>query len=103
MSNPIEGLTEEEILARLKATLPVEDGYSEPKLDAYLERLDELFGREWQQDVQATAKGVRCEITLDRDGYTFLKRSAISNTTTKAIILCCYILGMGRSQTSIPE
>ena len=53
MSNPIEGLTEEEILARLKATLPVEDGYSEPKLDAYLERLDELFGREWQQDVSS--------------------------------------------------
>ena len=100
MSNSKENMTEKEVLARLKEPLPIESDASEPNLNAYLERLDELFGKEWEQDIQATASGVRCEITLNHGGFYFLRRSAIASDTIKAFILCCHMLGMGRSQTS---
>ena len=100
MNKSIEEMTEEEVLAELKRPLPLAEGDSEPDLNAYLERLDELFGKEWEQDVQATASGVRCEITLNRGGFYFLKRSAIAHDTIYAFKMCCHMLGMGRSQTS---
>lgn len=102
MNNSVNGLTAEEVIAKLREPLPVKDGEFEPSLTAYLERLDELFGQEWSQDVQATAQGVRCEITLVHDGFTLMKKSAIERSTIKATIMCCHFLGMGRSQISIP-
>ena len=92
-------MTEEEVLARLKDTLPTDDDTGEPTLNAYLDRLDELFGQGWEQEIQATASGVRCEITIDQGGI-YIKRSAIAPNTPEAIKLCCHMLGIGRSQNS---
>ena len=100
MSNSKERMTEEEAIARLRKPLPVDDDIGEPNLNAYLDRLDELFGQEWEQDVQATAKGVRCEITINHLGGFYIKRSAIAHNTPAAIKLCCHMIGMGRSQNS---
>lgn len=93
-------MTKEEVIAKLKAPLPVDDDAGEPNLNAYLDRLDELFGQEWDQDVQATAKGVRCEITIDHLSGFYIKRSAIAHHTSTAFKLCCHMIGLGRSQTS---
>lgn len=92
-------MTRKEALEQLKVPLPVEEGAGEPSFDAYLERLDELFGEDWEQDIQATAKGVRCEIKIDHGGF-FIKRAAIGGGTIDAFKLCCYMIGLGRSQTT---
>lgn len=84
-------------MAKLQADLPVRECEDVPDLTAYLERLDELFGEDWEQDVQGTPSGVRCGITIDHTGV-YLKRVAIADTMTEAFKLCCHMLGMGRSQ-----
>ena len=100
MNNTKERMTKEEVIEKLRSPLPVDDDTGEPNLNAYLDRLDELFGQEWAQDVQATASGVRCEITIRHSSDFYIKRSAIAPNTSSAIKLCCHMIGMGRSQTS---
>ena len=100
MSNSKERMTKEEAVAGLRKPLPVDDNIGEPSLNAYLDRLDELFGQEWEQEVQATASGVRCEITIAHLGGFYVKRSAIADNTDEAFKLCCHMIGLGRTQNS---
>lgn len=99
MSDQAESLTGDQLLAKLREPLPVEQGESRPGFTAYANRLDDLFGASgWDQNAHATAEGVRCEITLRHEGFTLVQRSAISRNTERAFILCCHLIGVGRSQ-----
>ena len=84
-------MSRKEILERLKAPLPVEGGASEPSISAFIERLEEVFDEDFDIDIQATAQGVRCEITIDQIGFD-MKRSAIGSGDKDAIKKCCYLM-----------
>jgi len=89
-------MTKEKIFAELREPLPIDKNIGEPALSAYLDRLDELFGPDWDQDIQATASGVRCEIEINYMGIYYTKRSAIARSTENAIKECCHLIGIGR-------
>lgn len=97
--NKASQMTREEINTAIREPLSGQKGsngiYSLP---VYLDRLDELFGPDWNQIIQDTKSGVRCEIEISctcNDGRYYIERSVIERDSNAAIRLCCYVIGVG--------
>ena len=90
-----------ELMGKIQEPLKIEPGYSAPELKEYVQRLDDLFGFEWNIDAKGVdnSRRVACEIDIYQEGSFIVRRVAIADDFEEAFRLCCKLIGIGRHKS----